>query len=78
MRIQVCAFEFWTVEDSGFSNGISWFKTDRRFASFEEAHAYALRRQQEVAPGVTQWRVVHTQVTTGPNTRITTETYTPL
>ena len=60
--------EFWSVENTGWSGGISWFTTggtdvnplrfDNRFDAFE----YANRCKTELNQDTTLWRVVHTKI----------------
>lgn len=70
--------EFWTVEDTGWSNGVSWFRsggTDAnplRFDSYKAAFDYAKRKKEEFNQPVTQWRVVHTTIDRTDYSEVTT------
>jgi hypothetical protein len=71
--------EFWSVEDTGWSGGTSWFMTGGshmnplRFLSFDRALEYAIARKKEFNQDTTKWRVVHTVIETSENKRVTTE-----
>lgn len=58
--------QWWSVENTGWSGGISWFSTGGtdanplRFNSFRDALAYAERSKREFDQDTTYWRVVHT------------------
>lgn len=60
--------EFWTVENTGWSGGLSWFKTGGtdanplRFTTREEADAYAIRSKELMNDPNTKWRVVRTTI----------------
>lgn len=60
--------EFWTVEGTGWSNGISWFKTGGtdanplRFETYDAALSYALDKKEEFNEPSRKWRVVHTTI----------------
>lgn len=56
--------EFWTVEHTGWSDGVSWFycgphDEPLRFKSFDKALQYAIKEKKEFNQGTTMWRVVH-------------------
>jgi len=78
----MATLEYWTVENTGWSGGISWFKTGGsdshplRFETASDAHAYALIRQQEFDDPSTLWRVVHTTVDRFENKEVTTKEWT--
>ena len=60
--------EYYTVENTGWSGGISWFKTGGsdanplRFKTEAEATTYALERQANLNQSTTLWRIVHITV----------------
>lgn len=60
--------EFWTVENTGWSGGVSWFKiggTDAnplRFNTYTPALDYATESKIELNEPATLWRVVHTTI----------------
>lgn len=57
--------EYYTVENTGWSGGISWFKTGGsdsnplRFKTESDATTYALERQASLNEPTTLWRIVH-------------------
>lgn len=61
--------EFWSVENTGWSGGISWFSTGGsetnplRFKSEDEAMEYAITCKNELDQDSTKWRVVKTCIT---------------
>ncbi len=70
--------EFWTVEDTGWSNGISWFKTGGtdsnplRFESYDAALSYALDKKERFNQPATKWRAVHTTIDRAEYSEVTT------
>lgn len=76
--------EFWTVENTGWSNGVSWFKIGGsishplRFRTASSARAYALTRRQEFSDPITLWKVVHTTIERFENKEVTTTEWTVL
>jgi hypothetical protein len=54
--------DYYTVENTGWSGGVSWFKNDYRFDTFQEALAYAHEQQTELNDSNTFWRVVRVTV----------------
>lgn len=70
------SIEFWTVENTGWSNGISWFKGERRYETAGDALRAAELRKKEFNQETTLWRVVHTRKTWDNTQTITIETYT--
>lgn len=73
--------DYYTVENTGWSGGISWFKTGGtdahplRFKTKSEATTYALDKQKINDP-TTLWRVVHTIVERSENKEVTTKEWT--
>jgi hypothetical protein len=74
--------EYWTVENTGWSGGISWFKTGGseanplRFKTFDTAHEFAVRNKNKFDDPDQLWRVVYTKIErSDPNKRVTTEEY---
>lgn len=71
--------DYYTVENTGWSGGISWFSTGGtemnplRFKTEAEATDYALEKQAELNDPNTLWRVVHTTVEREENRRVTIE-----
>lgn len=69
---------FWTVENTGWSNGTSWFKTGGtdanplRFTAREEAEVYAIRSKELMNDPSTLWRIVHTTITREENREVIT------
>ena len=74
--------EFWTVEDTGWSNGISWFRSGGtdvnplRFKSYDAAYDYAKRKKEEFNQPATKWRVVHTTIERSETKQVTTNIWT--
>jgi hypothetical protein len=74
--------EFYTVENTGWSGGISWFTTGgtdmnpRRFNTNEEATVYATRSQELMNDPNTLWRIVHTIIERTENKEVLTRTWT--
>lgn len=70
--------KFWTVEDTGWSGGQSWFKTGGsemnplRFQSHELALEYAQTRKAKFNQPTTLWRVVETTIEKTDNREVTT------
>lgn len=70
--------EYWNVEDTGWSNGVSWFSTGGtstnplRFNSNTAAVEYATKRKAEFNQPTTKWRVVHTTVERTENREVIT------
>ena len=70
---------YYTVENTGWSGGISWFKTGGteanplRFKTEASATDYALEKQAEQNDPNTLWRVVHTTVEREENKEVTTK-----
>lgn len=68
--------EYYTVENTGWSGGISWFlvggeMTPLRFKTEASATAYALEEKEELDDPDTLWRVVHTTVDRSENREVT-------
>lgn len=72
---QIQKIEFYTVEDTGWSDGVSWFKDDIRYPNFEEAFTLATQRKDRMASDMLH-RVVHTEIFAEDNRIVTIETYT--
>ena len=74
--------EFWTVEDTGWSNGVSWFKTGGtetnplRFESYKAAYDYATDKKARFNQQATKWRVVHTTIDRTETREVTTREWT--
>lgn len=70
--------DYYTVENTGWSGKISWFRTGGsdmhplRFKTEASATDYALERQAELNDPDTLWRVVHTTVEREENREVTT------
>ncbi len=60
--------EFWSVENTGWSGGVSWFTTGGtemnplRFDNKFDAFKYASECKNELDQETTLWRVVHTTI----------------
>lgn len=68
--------EFWSVENTGWSGGISWFRDEQRFDSKYEALEDAFRRKKELNQDTTLWRIVHTTIERKDNKEIITREWT--
>ena len=75
-------FEYWKVQNTGYTNGVSWFDsggTATRPGYFEsevEARRYLIANRWD---GVeVKWRLVHVVVATTEETRVTTERFIPV
>lgn len=74
--------DFWKVQNTGWSGGISWFDTGGsaanplRFDNQGAAESYA-NGAQWGDPSV-RWRLVHTSIETTDTKRVTTEEFIPL
>ena len=59
--------EYYTVENTGWSNGVSWFTINanrydsRRFKTFDEARAYIT--EHHWGDSKVEWRICHHTVT---------------
>jgi len=71
--------EYWRVQNTGWSAGVSWFDTGgtpSRPATFKfEASARQFVADTRWADKAVKWRLVHVQVATTPNQRVTTERF---
>lgn len=76
--------EHWTVDNTGWSGGLSWFKTGGtdvnplRFTTKEEATTYALEKKEEFNDPNTLWRVVHTTIEREENREVITREWNQL
>lgn len=73
---------FWTVENTGWSGGISWFSTGGtdanplRFKTKYEAINYLIKQKEELNQDTTLWRYVHTTIQRTDNKEVITRTFT--
>lgn len=73
--------EFYTVENTGWSGGVSWFHTGGtdinplRFTAESEARIYAEEQKKELDQDSTLWRVVHTTIVRTDNKEVTTRVW---
>lgn len=76
--------EWWRVENTGWSNGTSWFASGGteanpyRAASLKEATEYATQQQASWSDPAIKWRVVHVTLERNDNKSVTTEVWTEL
>ena len=76
--------EWWRVENTGWSNGTSWFSsggTDAhpyRAKSQEEAIEYINDRRKSWDDPAVRWRIVHVTLEQKENKSITTEVWTEI
>ena len=73
--------EYYAVENTGWSGGVSWFKTGGteanplRFNTFDEALEFAVRQKKELDDAPTLWRIVWVTVVRTETSRVTVENY---
>lgn len=73
---QVEKIEFYSVEDTGWSDGASWFSDSVRYPNFEEAFEVATHRKNHGLSRDMLHRIVHTEIIREATRTITIETYT--
>ena len=72
---------YYAVENTGWSGGVSWFKTGGteantlRFKTFDEALEFAVRKKKELDDPDMRWRVVWVTVVRTETSRVTVENY---
>lgn len=66
--------EWWTVENTGWSGGISWFDSEVRFQNENQAIEYIQKTRWD-DPAV-KWRYVHVTLERENNKAVTTEVWT--
>lgn len=69
------ALEYYTVENTGWSGGVSWFRNDFRFGTLTEAEEHAKAEQESLNDPDTLWRVVKTVVERGDTWESITRTW---
>ena len=74
MSVAQQQLEFWTVENTGWSGGISWFKGDTRFSTFDSAMEYA-KEKKRFSHENTCWRVVHHKILRDSDERVSIEKF---
>jgi len=73
--------QFWSVENTGWSGGISWFHiggtetNPLRFKSFDEAKTFAVRYRDQLEDPSIKWRIVRTIIEKYPSKEITTRVW---
>lgn len=73
--------EFWTIENTGWSGGISWFHTGGtvmnplRFKTDTPAIDYGERAKADLNQDTILWRIVHTTIERTDNSEVTTRTW---
>jgi len=76
--------EFWSVENTGWSGGISWFPTGGseaiplRFNSSEKASIYAKKKKKAEDDEYCKWRVVHTTIERYDDKEVITNAWTTI
>lgn len=68
--------EFWSVENTGWSGGISWFRDEVRYDSKYEALDSALAQKKDLNQDTTLWRIVHTTIQRQDNREVITRVWT--
>lgn len=76
------AYEFWKVQNTGYSAGVSWFDaggTQMNLTRFpSEAAARAFVRDAHWGGKGVKWRLVHVRIERTDKQCVTTETFFPL
>jgi hypothetical protein len=73
--------EYYAVENTGWSDGVSWFKTGGsdanplRFTTFDEAHEFAVRNKKKYDDPNMLWRIVWVTVVRTETSRVTVENF---
>lgn len=73
--------EYYAVENTGWSGGVSWFKTGGsetnplRFNTFDEALDFAVGQKKKFDDPDMLWRVVWVTVVRTENSRVTVENF---
>jgi hypothetical protein len=73
--------EYYAVENTGWSGGVSWFKTGGteanplRYNTFDEALDFVTRMKKEYDSPSTLWRIVWVTVVRTETSRVTVENY---
>jgi len=76
--------EWWTVENTGWTNGQSWFQiggtemNPYRAKTEQEAIEYINREKKSLNDPATKWRYVHVTLEREGNKKVTTEVWTEL
>ena len=74
--------QFYSVENTGWSGGISWFTTGGmdmnplRFNTYNQAEVYANKSKELTNDPNTLWRIVHTTIERTENKEVATRTWT--
>ena len=82
LKLPLNMIEFYTVENTGWSGGISWFAhggtvtNPHRFNTYAEAEVYAIRSQELYNDPNTLWRIVHTIIERTENKEVATRIWT--
>lgn len=78
-QVAMSMLEFFTVEYTGWSGGISWFSNGGtetnplRFDNFDNALHYAIKQKKAFNQDTTKWRVVHNVIERFENKEVTTK-----
>lgn len=73
--------EYWTVEDTGWSGGSSWFATGGTWSNpirFDGKEKAAKKSKKECTDTQTQWRVVHTIIERTKDKEVITNQWTEI
>ncbi len=74
-------FEYWIVQNTGWSGGVSWFDLGGspaqplRFTEESKALDRAAQARKVLSDRFVRWRLVHVRVETTSERRVTTETF---
>lgn len=75
-------FEYWKVQNTGYTNGVSWFDTGgslvrpARFQSEKDARKYLVANRWGGAE--VKWRLVHVTIATTEDSCVTSERFIPV
>lgn len=72
---QIEKIEFYSIEDTGWSDGASWFNDGPRYPNFDEAYKEAIHKRDHTSSFML-FRINHTEIFKEANRTITIETYT--
>ena len=76
MHGRITRIEFWSIENTGWSGGISWFRDDVRFDTKQEALESCLEQKEDLNQDTTLWRIVHTKIERFDNREVITREWT--
>lgn len=72
---EITTREYWTVENTGWSGGVGWYRDYFRFDTLTEAEEHAAKKQKALNCSDILWRVVKTVVERGESWESITRTW---